>query len=147
MTRNERPTPWRIDERRSGFTLIELLFVLLVISTMATMAVPPMLSSQRKMRIDAAVQQLTLDLARARSEAVKRNESVTLTRTGSNSYTVAGIADQQLDGVTFEAGSDTTITFASYGTLKPVASRTMVVRLGSETRTVAVSSAGFPRVR
>jgi Tfp pilus assembly protein FimT len=128
--------------------MIEMLFVLLFFSTVLTMMVPSMVSSQQKMRIDAAVQQLTIDLARARSEAVNRNQAVTVTRTGEATYAIPGVGARELDGkVMFDTGSATTITFASYGTLTPAASRTLTLRLGSQTRTVAVSSAGFARVR
>ena len=138
----------RVEASEYGFTLIELLIVLLLFTMIATLAVPSVVSARQKLQIDIAVQQLTIDLARARSEAVKRNQAVAFTVTGTNTYTVAGVGDRALEGnVTFQAGSATTITFASYGTLVPVASQDMILRVGSETRTVAVSSAGFPRAR
>ena len=148
MTRAEFLNGRGAGARRPGFTMIEVVFVLVFFSIVMTMMLPSMVSSQQKMRIDAAAQQLTIDLSRARSEAVNRNQAVTVTRTGATTYGIPGVGDRELDGkVMFDTGSATTITFASYGTLTPAASRTLTLRLGSQTRTVAISSAGFARVR
>src|SRR5687768_16716311 len=137
-----------VDGRRPGFTVVELLLVLTVIGTMATMTVPPMLSSQNELRLGAAVQQLTVDLARARSEAVKQNQSVTVTRTSATRYTVPSAGVRELDGqITFSTGSATAITFTSYGALSPVETQTLVLQLAGERRMVQVSAAGFPSVR
>ena|SRR5687768_13273686 len=144
ITGRKRP----LDGRRPGFTMVELLLVLTVIGTMATMTVPPMMSSQNKLRLDAAVQRLTIDLARARSEALKQNQSVTVTRTSATQYTVPSAGVRELDGqITFSTGSATAITFTSYGALSPVATQTLVLQLAGETRTVQVSAAGFTSVR
>jgi len=140
----ERP----IDRRRPGFSMIELVLVMTIIGTVATIAVPPMVGSQNKLRLDAAVQQLTVDLARARSEAMNRNQTVTVTRTEANRYTVPSVGVRELDThITFGTGSATTISFTSYGALTPVATQTLVLRLAGETRTVSVSAAGFTSVR
>ena|SRR5688500_3963949 len=144
MQRRKRP----VAGRRPGFTMIELLLVMTIIGTVATMAVPPMVSSQNKLRLDAAVQQLTLDLAHARSEAMNRNQTVTVTRTDANRYTVPSVGVRELETqITFGTGSATTISFTSYGALTPVATQTLVLRLAGETRTVSVSAAGFSSVR
>jgi Tfp pilus assembly protein FimT len=104
--------------------------------------------SQQKLRIDSAAQQLTVDLARARGEAMNRNQAVTVTRTGAGTYAAPGLGYRELDGkVTFETESAPTITFTSYGGLTPAGARTLILRLGNQTRTVAINSAGFAQVR
>jgi prepilin-type N-terminal cleavage/methylation domain-containing protein len=148
MKRMERQGRRGLDRRRSGYTLTELILVMVVCSVMATMAVPSIVSSQKKMRIDAAVQQLTIDLARARSEAMSRNQSVTVTRPSATGYTVPFVGDRKLEGdITFTSGSAATIRFTSYGAVEPAATHTMVLQLLGQTRTVSVSAAGFTSVR
>jgi prepilin-type N-terminal cleavage/methylation domain-containing protein len=148
MTTSVRRRRRGLDGRQSGVTLTELLLVMVIFTTVASMMAPSIVSSQNRGRMDAAVQQLTIDLARARSEAMNRNETVTVTRTGTNRYTVPLVGERELDRqITFGSGSAATISFTSYGALTPVTPRTMVLRLAGQTRTVNVSAAGFTTVR
>ena len=148
MTTRNRRRRRVLEGRQSGVTLTELLLVLLIFGTLGTMMVPSILSTQKKARMEAAVQQLTIDLARTRSEAMSRNQAVMLRRNSANRYTVPFGAQRELEGqVTFASGSATTISFTSYGTLTPVTTRTMELRLAGQTRRVSVSAAGFTSVR
>jgi type II secretion system protein H len=133
---------------RSGFTLLEVLIVLMIVSIAAMIMVPPMFGAQQRLRIEAASQQLMSDLARARSEAMNRNQTVTLTRNGTSGYTIEQVGARTMDeDIAVVASSASTITFTSYGTLTPVASRTLTLALGGQTRSVVVSGGGLSRVQ
>jgi type IV fimbrial biogenesis protein FimT len=68
----------------SGFTIIEMMIVVLIMATLAALAAP----SMRKMILTQRVKTASFDvfsgMVLARSEAIKRNVSVTLTPTGAD---------------------------------------------------------------
>jgi len=70
-----------IDEIK-GYTLIELLVTMSVVAILATVAVPNFTAFIDSSRERADVQQLLKSLVAARSEAVVRGRSITLTATG-----------------------------------------------------------------
>jgi type IV fimbrial biogenesis protein FimT len=66
-----------------GLTLIELMVVVALLAIVAAVAAPDMRSFAAGMRIKSLANELTSDLLVARSEALKRNASVTVTPNGS----------------------------------------------------------------
>lgn len=67
------------DSRRSrGFTLVELAVTLAVIAIVVTLAIPAFTSLINGNRLTAQANELVADIQTARSEAVKRNQPVTL---------------------------------------------------------------------
>jgi type IV fimbrial biogenesis protein FimT len=74
-----------------GFTLVELIVAVLLVSVFATLAGPPFRDFIIRQRIRNAAYELMSDITFARSEAVKRNTAVTLSRAGtwSGGWTVA----------------------------------------------------------
>ncbi len=92
----------------SGFTLIEVMVVVAVLAILLGIAAPSFQSMLDKRRLIGAAEQLYADLQYARSEAIKRNASVTVSFSpGTNwCYGIAlaacacGVAGScQLDGV------------------------------------------------
>lgn len=65
-----------------GFTLIELLTAIAILGVLAALAAPSMSALVASQRVRAATQDLHLALVRTRSEAIKRNTTVTLSPTG-----------------------------------------------------------------
>lgn len=65
-----------------GFTLVELLTVLSILAIIATLATPGMREFASGQKVKALALDITADLLLARSEAVKRNASVTLAPRG-----------------------------------------------------------------
>lgn len=65
-----------------GFSLVELMVTLSIIIVLAGAGVPAMQDFLTNQRLKGATSDLYTDLLRARSEAIKRNASVTLTPDG-----------------------------------------------------------------
>lgn len=82
-----------------GFTLIELIVTLAILSLIATLAVPSFLSIVTSNRATSATNRLVSDLNLARSEAIKRTDTVTLCKTD----TVASVTGCDA-GVAWEDG-------------------------------------------
>ncbi len=68
-----------LDRRGQGFSLIELAVVLAVFAILTVLAAPSLNSVLASQRISTAVFDFTASLMLARSEAIKRNDTVTIT--------------------------------------------------------------------
>lgn len=130
----------------SGATLIELLIVLALVAVLVLISVAGYRAVRRSARLDSAAQQLVADLQRARSEAVRRNQVVTVVRSGEDRYEIDGSETRRLpEGAVFDASSTDTVRFAPFGpTLTGPGS--FLLRSGDERRTVSVSAVGFASV-
>lgn len=67
----------------SGFTLLELIVTLAVAAILVTVAIPGFATFITNQHVKTASQELFSDLLYARSEAIKRNGQVTVTKAGS----------------------------------------------------------------
>ena len=72
----------RHDNR--GFTIIELMVVLALVGVMAAIAAPSFSNMIKTTRIKGVASDLHMSLLKARSEAVKRNDSVAVAAVGGN---------------------------------------------------------------
>jgi prepilin-type N-terminal cleavage/methylation domain-containing protein len=108
------PRGARPDAR--GFSLIELLVVLLLVSMMALITVPPLLSASARLRVDLAARELSGILNRARSLAVLHSVHVGVRfhdERAAGRVTWACYRDGDADGVRnadIRSGVDTRIT-------------------------------------
>ena len=87
-----------VTHRQRGLSLVELLVGLVVLSVLVSVAAPSFSTMVAEQRLRQVGSELRISLATARSEAVKRNESVSLIKQGSDWST----------GWCVEAGSDAT---------------------------------------
>lgn len=71
----------------SAFTLIELLMVLAIIATMSALAVPRIMESEARWRVEGAARRIEADLEQARSTAIASSSSVEIAF-GSTGYTI-----------------------------------------------------------
>lgn len=141
--------------RQRGFSLIELMIVVSIIGVLATIAAPSLRSLAAGQRVKMAAFDLYTDLTLARSEAIKRNANVTITRNGTNwstgwSITAAGLADpiksRQLSFIsTSITGSVASITFNRSGRPETAFQATTADADGSVTaRCVQLDLSGRP---
>ncbi|QRQ87036.1 GspH/FimT family pseudopilin [Cupriavidus oxalaticus] len=107
-----------------GFTLVELMCTLAVLAILAFAAAPSFASLMAGQRVRSASLDLSSALLLARSEAVKRNATVTLAPTGA-AWTA---------GWTVSAGAETVRTFGPYGGLAITSSAAGAVVLGNDGR-------------
>ena len=73
-----------------GFTIIELMLVLTIVAVMATMALPNLTQSAKDQRVKTASFDVFSTLVTARSEAITRNASVTVTPTSGTTAWASG---------------------------------------------------------
>lgn len=140
-----------------GFTMLELMVVVAIIAILAALAAPSFNKLILDQRIKTMAADLNASLARARSEAVKRNTNVTLTPTGTwqNGWT---IADPNNAGTNIESHSGYTglaatgpasVTYQSSGRIQGAAVPNINISApaGSTFRCVAVDLSGHPYVK
>lgn len=60
----------------TGFTLVELMITITVLAVLAAIAAPSFVSMLERQRLNAATENLFVDLQHARSEAIKRNKLI-----------------------------------------------------------------------
>lgn len=137
-----------------GFTLIEMMTVVALLAIILAIAVPSFRQFLGGQRVKGLAYDLTTDLLLARSEALKRNASVAITRSGS-AWTdgwVATAAGARISergptpsGVTV-SGAPAAITFDANGRVSaPAAEVRITVSTDGTSRCVELSPSGRAR--
>lgn len=140
----EREAP--VARARGGFTLVEMLTVVVMAGIIMSIALPRFIWMRTRYQVDAAAQQITGDLRRARAEALRRNTSVALLKTGTTSYQVQYIGARSLpSGVQFTAGSDS-VRFISFG-VPATGAASFTVGASNQARLVSITASGLVRVQ
>lgn len=108
-------------KKNSGFTLMELMITIAIISILAAVSVPSVISWRENAQLGRAARDVYSDFQRARVEAVKRNTWCSLDFTsGGYSVFVDSNRDRNLDdGETILS----TISWSDYGTVGPKADK------------------------
>lgn len=107
------------SNRQQGFTLIEVLMVIVIIGVFMALAAPSFVTFTASQKVKTASFDLYAALVFARSEAIKRRQTVTVAANGGNwaagwAVTVTGIADplriqDALTGVTTTSGATSVV--------------------------------------
>lgn len=74
----------QLKQRQAGVTMVELMIVVAIAAILATIAAPSFSDFINNTRLTSTMTQLTSDLNRARSEAIKRNSWVLVCARSSN---------------------------------------------------------------
>ncbi|MCA0213676.1 MAG: GspH/FimT family pseudopilin [Proteobacteria bacterium] len=140
-----------------GFTLIELLMTMAILVVMATLAGPPMASMIATQRLRGVATDFHQSLLKARSEAIKRNTSVTVNPIGGSWAAGWSIVDpanpsgqpleqRSSDGAVAVATSLTQIVYRGSGRIAATTTPTFVFSASSasESRCVAIDPSGRP---
>jgi type IV fimbrial biogenesis protein FimT len=117
---------------RRGFTLIELLVVVVISAILLTVAVPGFGKMLSKRRVEGVTSELVTDLQYARSEAVARNQNVSVSL-GAGCYTIH-LSSATAVSCTSAAGSSVTPAGALVKGVQLPASSVSLTALGSVTR-------------
>ncbi len=140
-----------------GFTLVELMITLAVAAILMSLAVPNFSTMIKNNRLTTQANELISSLNYARSEAIRRGASVSVTSASVNWHTGWTIADNggtairnhaAFDGTSSLVGSAAAVTYLSTGFLSGTAiTYTLCDDRTAETgRTISVSLTGRPSV-
>jgi type IV fimbrial biogenesis protein FimT len=142
--------------RLAGFTLIELLTVLMVIAVLATLALPGFTSLIATTRAKGAATDLYVALIKTRSEALRRNASVTLSPNAGGwqlGWQIADASNSVLDthgtvnGVTI-ANGPANVVYQSSGRIQGSAAPAFLVTGSSSVqRCVSATTSGRPYLK
>lgn len=143
----------------AGFTLVEMLTVMSILAIILAFAVPSFREFLAGQRIKAASFDLTSALLLARSEALKRNASVQISRSGdqwNQGWRVSAIATDStlstqgtLDSSLAFAGAPAAIVFNAHGRVSSPAALVQIElsssHAGTTRRCIALSPSGQAR--
>lgn len=132
---------------RRGFTLLEIIIVMVIAGVLMAIALPGWTKLRRAMQMDAGAQQFMRDITRAQTEAIKKNQSRTVTKLSDSTYQVEGLAPSALpEGVEFSSTSAATIRFAAFGP-PPDGGAVFRLELADLSRIVDVNASGLVSVK
>lgn len=142
---HDAPTDGRIA--RLGFTLLEIIIVMSIAGILLVISVPGSAKLKRAMQMDAGAQVFMRELTRAQTEAIKKNQSRTVTKISDTTFQVEGMPVTELpEGVKFSATSAPTIRFASFGP-PPDGGAVFRLEVADLSRVVDVSPSGLVSVK
>jgi len=142
--------------RAAGFTLIELMVALAIMAILAGVAAPAMRELIAAQRVRTMASDFHLALMKTRSEALKRNVSVTLVATGGNWATGWSILDPEAPtgpAIDVRAGNadvavtatQTQVVYRGSGRIAAAPTAFVFASTSSaETRCVSIDAAGRP---
>lgn len=136
----------RAQGRNRGFTLTELTVVLTMIGVLTTMAMPKVTQTRDRLTLETATHEFARSFSFARSEAIRRNQTVTIVPSGDTAYILSTGRKTLPTGARFTSTPSANIAFASFG--PPVAGvGTYRITYKGRVSEIEISAAGFVRVK
>ncbi len=132
--------PRRLNDR--GFTLIDVSIVLAITLVLAHLALPPIGDTIRSVRLEATSSTLAGDLARARIEALKRNQVVDVTLTSATEYEIEFVGVMELENGAVFLEAPSLVQFAPFGPMLTGPAQ-FVLGFGSDTSSVSLTASGL----
>lgn len=134
-----------------GFTLVELMITIVIAAIMTSLAMPAFTDLIASTQVKTDASNLHLSLMRARSEAIKRNASVTIAAVGGvwkNGWTISNGIETQGANKTDIAGP-ASVTYNANGRAAGVAAVNFEVSSPNTTtkRCVTINLSGQPIVK
>lgn len=154
----------RVRDRVNGFTVIELMLTMVVLGVIVTLAVPSFNNFVLKSRVNSAATEIQMSLLLARSEAAKRNTTISITPVNTAAWTQgwnvtyvdSGGTTRNLKvqaaytGAMTVTGPAAAVAFGRDGRLTSTTAVTFTVNVPGNTnittKTVAVDLSGRPNV-
>ena len=151
-------TTYRRALEQAGFTLVELTFVLLITGVLVVVGLPALGQLISSEQVRGAANELYFDLSFARSEAIKRNTTVQVIRTGSDwtggwTVEIGGTvlrSQPQRNGVSASGATDSSISFNGDGRAAVAAALSFNFASSNAAvsmRCVSLTPSGRPAVR
>lgn len=95
-----------------GFTVVELLIVVTIIGFVALVSYPSFRTFRDKATVHRAAELMIADITRTRSQAIKRNENISLVAdVNTQSYEIRSVAGVLLGGRVFDADNDLALSY------------------------------------
>ncbi len=136
----------RAHQRNRGFTLTELTIVLTMLGILTTMAMPKVTQTRDRLTLETATHEFARSFSFARSEAIRRNQTVTIMPVGDTAYMLPTGQKSLPNGAHFTSTPGTSVAFASFG--PPVVGiGTYEITYKGRTSEIEISAAGFVRVK
>jgi prepilin-type N-terminal cleavage/methylation domain-containing protein len=148
-----------MSRKSQAFTLVEMIMVMVIMGVLSLMAVPRYASFLREQRLNAAELRIRSDIAMVQRRARYLGTSQTMSfSVGSHRYSIVGMPHPDKVGQTYtvrlaeepygvsissvDLGGNADVIFDGQGT--PDSAGTIVIRLGSQIRTISFSTSVVP---
>lgn len=142
---NAQPTAKVADDRR-GASLIEMLIAMGMLGVLLATLVPRSALLVRGYSLNIAADQLASELQKARVDAARRNQPITLRFTGQGGYQISGQPERVLfGGATVPDSAPDSVRFDPMGRAT-TGSAVIPVNLSGRGKSVRVTASGFASV-